>query len=56
MCTACDELLTLEHILLFGFDLTEARERHFTAQSLGMLFEDISLVCISDYLKEIDIF
>ena len=40
----------------FCFDLTESRERYFTARSLRMLFEDISLDCISDYLKEIDIF
>ena len=43
------------YFAFFGFDLAEARERHFTARSLRMLFEDISLDCISDYLKEIDI-
>ena len=34
MCIRCDELLTIEHILLTCSGLTEIRESHFTAQSL----------------------
>ena len=41
MCIGCDELSTIEHILLTCSDLTEIRERHFTAQSLRVLYEDI---------------
>ena len=43
MCIACDEQLTFEHILLFCSDFTEAKEQYFTAWSLMMLFEDMSL-------------
>ena len=44
MCIGCDELLTIEHILLTCSDLIEIRESHFTAQShsLCVLFQEIS--------------
>ena len=42
MCIRCDELLTIEHILLTCSDLIEIRESHFTAQSLRVLFQKIS--------------
>ena len=38
MWIGCDELLTIEHILLTCSDLTEIRESHFTAQSLRVFF------------------
>ena len=38
MCVGCDELLTIEHILLTCSDLIEIRQNHFTAQSLCVLF------------------
>ena len=41
-CIGCDELLTNEHILLTSSDLIEIRESHFTAQSLHVLFQEIS--------------
>ena len=31
ICIGCDELLTIKHILLTCSDLTEIRQRHFTA-------------------------
>ena len=42
MCIGCDQHLTIEHILLTSSDFIEMRESHFTAQSLRMLFQDIS--------------
>ena len=42
MRIGCDELLTIEHILLTCSDLTEIRQSHFTAQSLRELFQEIS--------------
>ena len=36
------ELLTIEHILLSCSDCIEIRKSHFTAQSLRMLFPEIS--------------
>ena len=42
MCIGCDERLTIEHILLTCSDLIKIRESHFTAQSLRVLFQEIS--------------
>ena len=56
MCIGCDKRLTIEQILLTCSDFIEMRESHFTAQSLRMLFQDISPEKIINFLKEIHIF
>ena len=56
MCISCDELLTIKHILLTCSDLIEIGQSHFTAQSLGELFQEISHEKIFNFLKEISIF
>ena len=53
MCIRCDALLTIEHILLTCSGLIEIRERHFTAQSLRIFFQVISLENCCRFLKEI---
>ena len=55
MCIRCDELLTIEHTLLTCSGLIEIRESHFTAQSLCVLFQEISPEKIFNFLKEINI-
>ena len=55
MCIGCDELLTIKHILLTCSDLIQIRETHFTAQSLRVLFQEISPEKILNFLKEINI-
>ena len=55
MCIGCDKRLTIEHILLTCSDFIEIRYSHFTAQSLRMLFNDISPEKIFNFLKEINI-
>ena len=55
VCIGCDELLTVEHILLTCSDLIEIRESHFIAQSLRVLFQ-ISPEKIFNFLKEISVF
>ena len=55
MCIGCDELLTIEQILLTCSDLTEIRESPFTAQSLCVLFQDVPPEKIFNFLKEINI-
>ena len=55
MCVRCDELLTIEHILLTCSGLTEIRESHFTAQSLLELFQEILPEKVFNFLKEINI-
>ena len=52
----CDEVLTIDHILLICSDLIEIRESHITAPSLRALFQDIPLEKIFNFLKEINIF
>ena len=56
MCIGCDELLTIEQILLTCPDLIEIRESHFTAQSLCVLLHKISPEKIFNFLKEINIY
>ena len=56
MCIGCDQHLTVKHILLTCSDFMEMRESHFTAQTLRMLFQDISPEKIFKFLKEINIF
>jgi ribonuclease HI len=56
VCIPCDELLTIEHMLLFCSDLIDIRERHFTAHTLRTLFRDVPLDCLFGYLKETNIF
>ena len=58
MCIGCDELLTVEHILLTCSDLIEIRESQFTTQSLRVLFQEVSPEKIKkkNFLKEINIF
>ena len=51
MYISCDVLLTIEYILLTCSDLIEIRKSHFTAQSLRMLFQEISLEKIFNFLK-----
>ena len=55
MCIGCDELLTIEHILLTCSYFIEIRQSHFTDQSLRVLFQEISPE-IFNFLKEINIF
>ena len=42
MCIGCDELLTIEHLLITCSDIIKIRESHFTAQSLRVSFQEIS--------------
>ena len=55
MCIGCDERLTNECILLTCSDFTEIGKSHFTAQSLHMLFQDVSPEKIFNFLKEVSI-
>ena len=43
MCTGCDEIWTMEHILHTCSDFIEIRESHSADQSLCVLFQEISL-------------
>ena len=55
MCIGCDKRLTIKHISLTCSDFIEMKGSHFTAQSLHMLFQDISPE-IFYFSKEINMF
>ena len=55
-CIGCDELLTIEHILLTCPYFIEIRQSQFSAQSLRELFQEILPEKIFNVLKEINIF
>ena len=55
VCIGCDECLTVEHILFNCSDFIQTRASHFTAQSLHILFEEMSMEKILNYLKAINI-
>ena len=54
-CVACDENLTVQHILLDCADLIEVRHKHFTAASMKELFRDVPPDVIFDFLRDIHI-
>ena len=49
-------LITIEHMLLFCYDLIDIREQHFTASTLRTLFRDVPLDCLLGNLRETNIF
>ena len=55
-CFACDEQLSVEHILLSCSDLIDVRRRHYTAASLKLLFRDVPPDIIFNFLHEINVF
>ena len=55
-CYACDELETLEHLLISCIDLKEVRDKFFTAESMELLFRNVPPNDIFEYLRYIDIF
>ena len=55
MCVACDEVLSVKHILLHCADLIEIRRKHFTSVSMKQLFQDVPLDVIFNFLREINI-
>ena len=56
MCISCDELLTIEHILLTCSGFIEIRQSHFTAQSLRVLKHQEISSEIFNFFKDINIF
>ena len=55
-CFACDEQLSVEHILLSCADLIEVRHKHYTAESMKQLFRDVPPDIIFNFLKEVNVF
>ena len=56
MCPACDEVLSVEHILLSCADLIDARRKHYTSENMKELFRDVPPDVIFNFLKEVNVF
>ena len=54
-CFACDEQLSVEHILLSCSDLIDVRHKHYTAASMKQLFRDVPPDIIFNFLHEINL-
>ena len=55
-CFACDEVITVEHILLKCADLIETRESFYNVRSLYELFRTVPCALVCEFLREIGIF
>ena len=51
-CIACNEPLTVKHILLDCVDHTPARQKYFDVDSMATLFNTVKLESVFDFLKE----
>jgi hypothetical protein len=55
-CVACDEPLTVKHFVIDCWDLYEIRRKHFTADSMKILFRDVPPWTIIEFFKECNLF
>jgi ribonuclease HI len=56
MCIACQEQITVEHILITCVDFSEVREKYYSAKSLQYLFNSIDPTEILNFLKAIKLY
>jgi len=52
MCTKCDIVLTVKHILLDCPELRDVRLKYFTASSLKDIFESVDNQSIIGFIKD----
>ena len=52
ICTSCDALLTVQHILLDCPDLQDIRQKYFSASSLKDIFESVDNQNIIGFIKD----
>ena len=55
-CVGCHAPLTVRHILIDCWDLYDVRRKHFTAESMKVLFRDVPPGAIFDFLREVNLF
>ena len=55
-CFACDAKLSIKHLLIDCWDVHDVRRKHFSAETLKVLFRDVPPDNIFNFLKEIGIF
>jgi hypothetical protein len=52
-CSACDDLLTVEHLLVDCSNLMQTRQQYFNEPSLQAVFDFVSPRKIVDFIKAI---
>ena len=55
-CIACNEVMTIKHLLLDCADLIDVRENYFTVNSLKDLFCTVPPQAVFGFLKEINVY
>ena len=56
MCFACDEPLSVKHLLIDCADLIDVRHRHYTSESMKRLFRDVPPDEIFNFLRDVHIY
>ena len=55
-CHACDVPFSIKHLLIDCWDVYDVRHKHFTAESMKVLFRDVPPDSIFAFLKEINVY
>ena len=55
-CIACNQFITVKHILIDCVDFLQIRNKYFQANDLTQLFQDVSIDNILSFLKDINLF
>jgi len=56
LCDECKCSLTVKHIPLECYNLTDIREKYFACSSLKELFENVDATTVIDFIKEVDFY
>ena len=55
-CNACNESITVKHILVDCVDHAPIRQKYFDVDSMATLFNTVKLEFVFDFLKEINVY
>ena len=55
-CIACNQFITVKHILIDCVDFSQIRNKYFQANDLTQLFQDVSIDDFLSFLKDINLF
>ena len=55
-CIACNESLTVKHILVYCVDHAPTRQKYFDVDSMATLFNTVKLEFVFDFSKEINLY
>ena len=55
-CIACNESLTVKHILVDCVDHAPTRQKYFDVDSMATLFNTVKLEFVFDFLKQINLY